>query len=272
MRVAILHACVIALLCAALPARAETAIRAGDRAWVARAETLEGELADSLRIEAAIDRYRAALADDSNSIEARWKLLRALHYLIDFSNAEARRKDAAMEEAIAIAKHPVPVVEGAGADVGKRAALHFWSAIAWGVRAKRVSLLTVVREGVAAQIRADAEWAVLLDHRVDRGGPLRLLSRLHAELPRVPLVSSWVDREKALPLAERAHTIDPNHPGNRLILALALLERGPERRAEGLALLRDLAALEPTPESRAEELAIRKQARERLRTVALEAA
>ena len=49
-----------------------------------------------------------------------------------------------------------------------------------------------------------------------------------------PLLSGWVDRSKALPHAERALAIAPEHPGNHLLLALTLLDLYPERRAEAL--------------------------------------
>jgi hypothetical protein len=109
-----------------------------------------------------------------------------------------------------------------------------------------------------------AEQSLALDPSVDRGGALRLLSRLHATLPRVPFVSVWVDRDRALPLAERAHALDAAHPGNRLILALALLERAPGRSSEARELLESVANAEARSDFLAEDLAILEQARDEL--------
>ena len=261
----------LALLLAWLPAQAAAQLEDADLAWASRAEQLDGRMARPERIEEAIRLYRAALDSGGASLEERWKLLRALHYLIDFSTAEESRKDAAMEEALELAKRSVEVLEEGKGDARDRARLYFRCAIAWGTRAQRVGLLTIVREGVATQMHDYAEQALALDPTVDRGGPLRLLSRLHGRLPRVPFVSGWVDREKSLALAERAYADDPEHPGNRLILALALLERAPERSAEAEALLESVAESTPDPAMLAEWLAIREQARERLAELSKEA-
>jgi hypothetical protein len=59
--------------------------------------------------------------------------------------------------------------------------------------------------------------------------------------------------------------MSPAHPGNRLLLALTLLDLAPERRSEALDLLQQVEGLTPRPSMRVEELAMRKQARERLR-------
>ena len=125
-------------------------------------------------------------------------------------------------------------------------------------------LLTVVREGAAERMYEHARESLELDSSVDRGGALRLLSRLHATLPRVPFVSGWVDRDRALPLAERGHALDPEHPGNRLILALTLLERAPARGVEARELLESVASAAPRPDYLVEDLRISEQARERL--------
>jgi hypothetical protein len=127
-----------------------------------------------------------------------------------------------------------------------------------------VGLLTLVREGIATRMHDYALRAVALEPTIERGGAYRLLSRLHGSLPRVPFVSSWVDRSQALPLAEQGLEVDPDDPGNRLVLALTLLELAPERQAEATELLESVSRTTPREALRAEDLAIREQARERL--------
>jgi tetratricopeptide (TPR) repeat protein len=236
----------------------------GDLAWALRAETLDDQRSQPDRIEEAIRRYRTARQAAPRSLEANWKLLRALHYAIDFTNLGAPVKDAFVQEATEIASASTRDLDTPGATEGDRARLLFWSAIAWGTRAQRVGLLTIVREGVASRMHNCAGQSLALDASVDQGGALRLLSRLHATLPRVPFVSGWVDREQALPLAERAHRLDPSHPGNRLILALALLEQAPDRNDEARELIANVANSEPRPDFLVEDLAIREQARKQL--------
>ena len=113
-------------------------------------------------------------------------------------------------------------------------------------------------------MRSQGYSLLLLEPRIEGGGADRLLARLHASLPRVPFLSGWVDRDRALPHAEAAMAIDPTHPGNRLLLALTLLDVAPERRAEALAQLEALSAAEPRADEQVEDLAILASARERL--------
>ncbi len=237
----------------------------GDRAWAARAEMLDGDRADPTRIEEAIVHYRAAAEAEPDSLEARWKLLRALHYAIDFTTLSEDDQEARVGEAVEVVRASDALTASdrpaASADVAR---LLFWSSIAWGTRAQRVGLLTIVREGVAKRMYVNAERSLELDPSVDQGGALRLLSRLHSALPRVPFVSGWVDRDQALPLAEQGYALDPDHPGNRLVLALTLLEREPERAEEARMLLQTVASTEPRPSWLVEDLRIREQARERL--------
>jgi hypothetical protein len=239
----------------------------GDRAWEARAEAMDGRLATPETIEDSIRNYRAACDAQANGFQACWKLLRSLHYLIDFTNAPESRKEEAVNEAVSVAEDWVDAVDDGVGAADDRAQLFFWSAIVWGARGQRVGLLTIVREGVAGRMHDYAQRAVALDREIEQGGGYRLLSRLHAGLPRVPFVSGWVDRDLVLPLDEKAFSIDSEHLGNHLVLALALLEREPERQDEAVRLLQGVAKREPRQAFRAEDLAIRAEARERLATL-----
>ena len=250
----------------ALPSRANPGSAAGDRAWEERGRDFDGERASPARIEEAVAAYRAQVRADPRSIEAHWKLLRALHFLVEFTNAEPEKKDRALEEALALTERfrGAPV----RADSESEARWAFWSAIVWGAKAQRAGILNVIREGVITRIYEYAQRAAALDPSVDRGGPLRLLSRLHADVPRIPFVSGWVDRQQALALAERSYAIDAGHPGNRVVLALALLARAPERRAEARSLLEGVAERGLDPRALAEGHAIREQARRELAAMA----
>jgi len=248
----------------------ESALARGDADWAARAERLGGEglLADPAAIESAIRHYEEAVAADPDSFEARWKLLRAFHYSIDFAARSEEARTASAERAIEFAKTSIDRLDAPDGSPFDRARVYFWSSIAWGARASRVGLLTIVREGVARRMHDYAARSLELDETVDRGGALRLLSRLHATLPRVPFVSGWVDRDKAIPYAERAVALDPEHPGSRLVLALTRLDLQPERGSEVRADLARVAALAPRPDFLVEDLVVREQARERLADLA----
>ena len=241
-----------------------TNLVAGDALWTQRANKLSGNLAASASIEAAIERYKAAGRDEPTALEPRWKLLRALHYSVDFADRDDDAKKASVNQAVTLAHDSIRLLESDEGSDRDRARLYFWSGIAWGTKAGRVGLLTVVREGLATRMHDFAQSALELDPSVDQGGSLRLLCRLHATLPRVPFVSGWVDRTKALGFAERALALDPDHPGNQLVMALTLLEMTPSLESDARAFLESVASGAPRVDFLAEDLAIQAQAASRI--------
>ena len=268
----------------ALAAPAVADVARGDAAYVRRADgALEGR-AHPGPIREAVVAYEAALAAAPGSLEVRWKLLRALYFEGDFATAERAAEKALFERATALADESLALLaERAGGDLAAlddtalharlaragvaprdAAALHFWSAVSWGVWSQSHGLLDAVREGVARRIYEQAHLAHRLDPELEQGGSLRLLSRLHAKLPRVPLVSGFVDRAQAEPLAAETLRRWPEHPGNRLLLALTWLELEPARRDEALALLGEVAAAAPRVSQQVEDEAVAIAARERL--------
>ena len=239
------------------------ALARGDAAWEQRAEGADDDgRAAPAPIEEAIRAYDQAVAAAPESLEARWKLLRALHFAADFASASEEAARARLDRATALADASRPLL--GTASPRDAAATHFWSAIVWGAWSQRRGLLAAVREGVANRMHEEALAVVALDDRFEEGGAHRLLSRLHASLPRVPLLSGWVDRAQALPESERALAIAPLHLGNRYLFALTLLDVAPERREEALRVLEEVAVAEPRQDQRVEELSIRRSARERL--------
>ena len=105
---------------------------------------------------------------------------------------------------------------------------------------------------------------IALDPSFEEGGAHRLLARVHVEVPRVPFVTEFVDTGRAVPAAERALAISPEHLGNRYLLALTILDVAPERRDEAIALLAEAAHAEPRADQLVEDRAFRKAARARL--------
>ncbi len=275
----------LAALLALSDARADE-LSLGDAAWVQRARGAVGGRALPGPISAALRHYEQALQERPESLEARWKLLRALHFAGEFVSDDPQDGRRFFERARGLAEaglEPLASRIGSGsalvemepAEIGQRlrtagvarenaARLYFWAAINWGAWSRAAGLLRTVREGVANRLHDYARVAMALEPGYEAGGALRLLGRLHATLPRVPFVSGWVDRDRAIPLVERATAIDPTHPGNRLLLALTLLDLAPERRDEALELLARVAALTPRDAMQIEDLAIRDEARERL--------
>jgi tetratricopeptide (TPR) repeat protein len=259
-------------------------IARGDAAWERRAEGAREGRPQPGPIREAESAYERALEVGPESLEAHWKLLRALHFAGDFAQPEKEEARRIFARARQVSEHGLEVLADrlgpleeldpeALRDRAERsdlvpsdvARLHFWSAINWGAWSRTVGVLQAVRQGVANRLHRYTTIAIALEPDYDEGGAYRLLGRLHAELPRVPFVSGWVDPSQALPLIERAYALAPENPGNRLLLALTLLELAPERRREALELLDRVARLTPRHAMQIEDLAMRREARARLR-------
>jgi len=261
----------------------------GDSAWARRAEGERDGRPESGAILEAVRSYESALAAGPEDLEARWKLLRALHFAGEFAFEDpeeaktffTRAKDVAEEGLTLLADRAsfgVRLEDVDPDELGSRlaaanlapgdvASLYFWSAISWAAWSRNVGLLGAVQQGVANRLHRYTSLAIAIEPAVEDGGAFRLLARLHAQLPRVPFVSGWVDRDQALPLIERAYAMSPANPGNRLLLALTLLDLAPVRSEEALDLLKQVEALTPRPSMRIEDLAMRREARDRLASV-----
>lgn len=260
-----------------------------DELWARRAEGQVDAKARPEPTRLAIAAYEGVIATDPENLEAYWKLLRALWFSADFATEDVALERKTYEQAKAVAERAFEVLalRVGGTDELARstpdelrtrlatafhhdaAQLYFWQAINLGAWSRIAGLLQAVRTGVANRLYAATLRSITLDPDVEQGGAIRLLSRLHSELPRVPLLSGWVDHARAVPLAERALAEYPQHPGNAYLLGLAILSNAPERRGEGLRLIEGTAALEPRPDHVVEDLAIRIDAREQLRAAGI---
>ncbi|MGH0036610.1 MAG: hypothetical protein ACQGVK_16420 [Myxococcota bacterium] len=275
----------LAVLCLAPPARGELLARA-DAAWADRALGARDGVALPGPVGEAIEAYEAARAARPQALEPEWKLLRALHFAAAFTSPQeseaaelhARATRVAEQAMERLARRvgsgtrldrldPGQVearIEGTGVTPRDVARLHFWAAIHWGAWSRTVGLVSAVRRGVASRLHRYTTLAVSLEPGYEEGGALRLLGRLHSELPRVPFLTGWVDRDRAIPLLARALELAPQHPGNRLLMGLTLLDLEPERSREAWELIGEVARGEPRPSMRIEDLALRRAARDLL--------
>lgn len=266
---------------AAADAGVEEALARGDAAWMRRAEGSRGGRAAAAPIAAAVAAYEEALKAAPASLEAHWKLLRALWFQGDYVAGDAAAKQRVFgrgrevsDAAMAVLARRVGRERLAAERAAERAAalravpeappLLLWSAANWGLWGEAFGKLAAARQGVGSKVRDWAETLVLLDERFESGGGHRVLGRLHSEAPKVPLVTGWVDRDRAAAELEKAVAIAPQDLANRLYLAEALLDHHPARRARALALLREVAAASPRPEQRVEDAALVAAAARRL--------
>lgn len=277
---------IIALLGIACLGAYSDDVARGDLAWARRAVGEQDGNPVTGPILESVSSYERALTARPASLEAHWKLLRALYFAGYFATQEKQKRLDLFDRGREVAENGILLLADQVSD-GKRleefdpdtlrsrleptdilhsdvARLYFWSAINWGAWSRDVGLLRAVYQGVANRLYQYTLITITLEPDYFEGGAYRLLGRLHAELPRVPFVSGWVDREKSIPLVEHAYATAPAEPGNRLLLALTLLDLAPERRLEGFALLKQVDELKPRASMRIEDLAVRKEARKRL--------
>lgn len=267
-----LCACVLVSTALAAVEPDDVAIAIGDAAWARRAEGHDGERAANQPIAEAIAAYEDALAQAPNNGEARWKLMRALFYQ---GEHVAVGRDAQLEifdrgrrlgeegiERIAtevggreqLWRTAAEDLRAAVSDPTQAAEVLFWSAVHTGLWGRTRGKLASAREGVAGRIRDFAGASVALDPTIENGGGHRVLGRLHTEAPKIPFITGWIDRGKAISELEACLAISPKDLTTRLYLGEALLKFEPRRKAEGLRILRELVETAADPEWLAEEL------------------
>jgi hypothetical protein len=264
--------CALTALVAAgsLAARADE-LAGGDSAWARRAEgeregrPLPGPILDAVRSYESALAARPAGDFASQGEEERSRIFDRARDVSEKGLTLLAERVASGTRLEEMDSEQMPSrLDAAGVPANDAARLYFWSAINWAAWSRDAGLLSAVRRGVANRLHRYVLVTIALEPDYEDGGAFRLLGRLHAELPRVPFISSWVDRDQSVPLVERAYAIAPSNPGNRLLLALTLLDLAPERRGEALDLLRQVEGLAPRPSMRIEDLAMRREARERL--------
>ena len=249
-----------------------TLIAAGDAAWARRAEGHQGDRAQTGPVNEAVAAYERAVKEQPDRLEAYWKLLRALHYKGDFATpskegkqqAFARGKEVAEAALDRLARRTAGSREKLDAMTPAQAAiavsgvpearpLFLWAAVHWGLWGDVFGRMAAARQGVGDKVRRDSEILIALDERYEEAGGHRILGRLHTLAPKVPFVTGWVDRDKAISELRKAVALGPGNWDNHLFLAEALLEYQPAKAAEARDILRRLTARQPTPELAVEQ-------------------
>ncbi len=248
-----------------------------------RQEGRVGAAANPREIAQAVAGYdRAAQAPDS--AEARWKLARALYFQASYTGQDADSQRAIYEKARRVSEEAVRILLGRGkarnapskegrspaevaALVGSDrdgAPTFFWAAVAWGQFALASGKIQAVRTGAAEKIRDYAETVIAIDPEFEDGGGYRVLGRLHHQAPKIPILTPWVSREKAVENLRRAVAVNGRNLVNRHFLAEALADGNSAERAESIRIEEAVVADAPSPGHLVEELAIQDEARKNL--------
>ncbi|HVR11830.1 MAG TPA: hypothetical protein VMW75_27560 [Thermoanaerobaculia bacterium] len=245
---------------------ADAAIARGDAAWARRAEGHVGAHASPVPIGEAIAAYQEALKAQPERLETCWKLLRALHFRGEFVAITKEQKQEVFGPARTVAEAGLdrlarhaggrerldamaPVAAArALAGIPEAAPLHLWAGIHWGLWGDTFGRLAAARQGVGDRLRRYSEIVIAIDERFEYAGGHRLLGRLHTLAPKVPFLTGWVDRDKAVAELRRAVALAPDYPLNAVFLADALLQYQPAHAAEARQLLRRVVERTPGPD------------------------
>src|SRR5712692_1935995 len=187
--------------------------------------------------------YQRAIAQNPNDLEGRWKLLRALRFKGAYVASSTDEKKQiystakkAGEDTLAIVdrllsakgmKSVSKATEKQVADAAKSIPgadeVFFWDSVNWGEWALAYGKMAAAREGAADRIRREATIAMLMNPKLEGGGPSRVLGRLHDQTPRIPFITGWASNREALRFLNESMKVDPTNKITRVFLAEAMV-------------------------------------------------
>jgi hypothetical protein len=253
------------------------ALSAGDAHFARRAENARGGTALPFHADGALVEYRRALVLNPQSLDARLGLMRAVFFRTGFCGPmDAGDKVRLLDEAKGVAEDAVAALD---AETGRRkgrvsteaaravapaAETYLWAAVSWGQWAvyHRVS---GAWQGAPKRIRDLAQAVLSIDPDTAQAGAYIILGRLHSEAPRVPFLTGWVSREKAVAYLREGLARAPDNQALVYFLADALLTWEPLKSGdEARGLLRRCVASRPRSGWLVEDAHYAEEARERL--------
>jgi tetratricopeptide (TPR) repeat protein len=265
----------------ALPSFAQ--VSEGDQHWNARAEGHQGGRAKAAQIDAAIAAYRKAVAQEPSNLDARGKLLRAVRlkgaYVASTNDQKKVIYEIAKNDgnaAMAIVNRQL-AAKGVKPDAPEKnvadtaraipgaAEVFFWDSVNWGEWALAYGKMAAVRQGAADRIRREATIAMLIDPKLDGGGPQRVLGRLHDQTPHVPFITGWASSKEAVRFLRESNKIDPTNKITRVFLANALVSNDSKNAPEAIRILREVINSPNDPSYEVENAQAQEDARALLR-------
>lgn len=247
-------------LCVAAHAAEDPETR-GDRLWARRAEGFEAtHKADPSLADGAVSAYEEALRARPQDLRLRFKLVEALYFAGHFAAATPDEARGRFDRMVELADGACSLADARGA-VPEAVEAHFWAAVSWGLWGMSHGHLAAAMKDVAGRVRDHSARVAALDPAYRDAAGWRLLGRLHTVVPRIPMMTDWVDREQGIAFLRQAYGASGRDLRNPLFLAEALLENKPEERGHALALLRAVAGKTPRAQELVEETETIEEAR-----------
>lgn len=274
----------LALLLVLLSIPVFAQIDVGDENWQLRADGSQGAKALPARIDAAIAAYRAAIAADPSSLEAHWKLARALRFKGSYTVSDIETKKTIFMQARSITEQALKLLEktlqargikrldkASNEDVAKAAKsipqageTFYWDSVAWGEWALAYGKMAAVRQGAADRILHSSTIAMLIDPNLEGGGGARVLGRLHNQTPRVPFLTGWASDALAVKYLKEAAARQPDDKLTQVFLAEALVSDDSSKKKDAIAILRKVIDSPNDPAHAVEHAAAQNDARKLL--------
>jgi len=105
-----------------------------------------------------------------------------------------------------------------------------------------------VKEGAADRIRRESTIAMLIDPKMEAGGPARVLGRLHDQTPHVPFITGWASNKEAVKYLNESLKIDPSNKITKVFLAEAMVDNDSGTKPAAVQILRDVVNAPNDPE------------------------
>ena len=244
--------------------------------WNLRATgAIEGK-ANPKEINLAIDAYRKAVEADTQSLFARWHLMRGLYFKGEYTTEDKKERRKIYDEGKEVGEESLRLIRLGAEKISGEAMLKaspidmvpllkekanvvesfFWLSVQWGKWAEAYGKFKAARKGAAGKIRDLATAAALMDPDYEEGGGYRVLGRLHHQTPSIPFITGWASKKEGVEFLRLAQEAGPGKLLNHLYLAEALWDGDRAYRAEAMEIFQALVDKSPRPESKVEDLRV----------------